>query len=151
MNISTPEQKKCPCDTERLYSDCCEPYLTGQQSPANPEALMRSRYSAFAVGKVDYIIATTHRNNPMYDKNRSQWRLNLAQYCRELDFQKLEIAACSENTVTFTTHVIQNNKPLSITETSTFVFENNKWWYLSWKIEGKEGDHHHHDGCCDHG
>jgi SEC-C motif-containing protein len=48
----------CPCGSGRDFSECCGPYINGKAKPATAEALMRSRYSAYARGAVDYIIGT---------------------------------------------------------------------------------------------
>jgi SEC-C motif-containing protein len=52
----------CPCretETEkRAYADCCKPYLEGAKAPPTAEALMRSRYTAFVQGDIDYLEAT---------------------------------------------------------------------------------------------
>lgn len=49
---------KCPCTPTADYANCCHQYHVGASAP-NAEALMRSRFSAFYVGDVDCIIATT--------------------------------------------------------------------------------------------
>lgn len=49
----------CPCSPDKLLAQCCGPYHQGVKAPDAP-SLMRSRYSAFALGLVDYIRATTH-------------------------------------------------------------------------------------------
>jgi SEC-C motif-containing protein len=54
--------KPCPCGSGRPYAECCEPYITGAQTPPTAEALMRSRYSAYAEHAVDYIIDTCTKN-----------------------------------------------------------------------------------------
>jgi len=48
----------CPCGNTKSFSQCCAPYIEGAKAPT-AEALMRSRYSAFAKGQVDYIKKTT--------------------------------------------------------------------------------------------
>lgn len=49
----------CPCrvtDSERRdYADCCKPYLEEGKAAPTAEALMRSRYTAFVHGDVDYL------------------------------------------------------------------------------------------------
>ena len=49
----------CPCrqtsDDKRAYKDCCAPYIEQDQPAPTAEALMRSRYSAFAVENIDYL------------------------------------------------------------------------------------------------
>jgi SEC-C motif-containing protein len=54
--------KPCPCGSGRPYAECCEPYITGAKNPPTAEALMRSRYSAYAEHAVDYIIDTCIKN-----------------------------------------------------------------------------------------
>jgi SEC-C motif-containing protein len=45
----------CPCGNPAPIAECCGPYLDGTRLPPTAEALMRSRYTAFATGNVDYI------------------------------------------------------------------------------------------------
>jgi SEC-C motif-containing protein len=47
----------CPCGSGAELDACCGPLLAGGKAPT-PEALMRSRYSAYATGKIDYILET---------------------------------------------------------------------------------------------
>jgi SEC-C motif-containing protein len=50
--------KLCPCGSGTGYAECCEPYITGAKIPLTAEALMRSRYSAYEVHAIDYIVET---------------------------------------------------------------------------------------------
>jgi SEC-C motif domain protein len=49
----------CPCGSGKAYLDCCQPIHAHVSAPT-PEALMRSRYSAYVLGLVDYLLATWH-------------------------------------------------------------------------------------------
>jgi SEC-C motif-containing protein len=42
-----------------VYSACCEPFHDGQAA-TTAEQLMRSRYSAYALGRTDYVFRTWH-------------------------------------------------------------------------------------------
>ena len=53
------EQRPCPCGDSQAYLACCGRYHTGTPAPT-PEALMRSRYTAFALQLHDYLLATWH-------------------------------------------------------------------------------------------
>lgn len=48
----------CPCGSELEDDHCCGPYLRGEKMPPTAEALMRSRYAAYATGDMDYLART---------------------------------------------------------------------------------------------
>jgi len=50
--------ESCPCGSGLPYGECCEPYITGKMAAPTAEALMRSRYTAYAIHAIDYIMAT---------------------------------------------------------------------------------------------
>lgn len=52
--------RRCPCGTGLPYDECCGPLHAGTRRAATAEQLMRSRYSAFAVGDPAYLLATWH-------------------------------------------------------------------------------------------
>ncbi|MGB3598301.1 MAG: YchJ family protein [Pseudomonas neustonica] len=48
----------CPCGSGKVYGQCCQPCHAG--APAgNAELLMRSRYCAYTLGLIDYLVTTT--------------------------------------------------------------------------------------------
>ncbi|GAA0617887.1 YchJ family protein [Halomonas beimenensis] len=51
--MATPDA--CPCGSGLPLAACCGLYHRGAPAPT-PEALMRSRYSAFALGLTDYLL-----------------------------------------------------------------------------------------------
>ena len=51
---------RCPCLSGRTYDECCGPLHRGEMRALTAELLMRSRFSAFAVGDVDYLRRTWH-------------------------------------------------------------------------------------------
>jgi SEC-C motif-containing protein len=48
----------CPCGSGAPLEACCGAILDGKPAPT-AEALMRSRYTAHVLGRIDYLIATT--------------------------------------------------------------------------------------------
>jgi SEC-C motif-containing protein len=48
----------CPCGSGQSLADCCAPYHAGRL-PSTAESLMRSRYSAYVLGLIDYLISST--------------------------------------------------------------------------------------------
>ena len=49
----------CPCESGASYAQCCAPLHAGAAAPS-AIALMRSRYSAYVQGRVDYLLASWH-------------------------------------------------------------------------------------------
>ena len=52
---------RCPCGSGDTYVSCCLPFHLGGTVPATAQLLMRSRYSAFAVGNAEYLRDSWHR------------------------------------------------------------------------------------------
>src|SRR5882757_315832 len=50
----------CPCGSGARFADCCEQIINGERESQTAEELMRARYSAFATGAIDFIVASTH-------------------------------------------------------------------------------------------
>ena len=57
---------RCPCCSDKPFAACCQPFLTGKAKPRTVKQLMRSRYSAYALGGYGaYLLATwLPRNRP---------------------------------------------------------------------------------------
>ena len=48
----------CPCGSNNDYLACCGLYINGKMITKTPEALMRSRYTAYSLANMDYIKKT---------------------------------------------------------------------------------------------
>lgn len=93
-------------------------------------ALMRSRYSAYALGLAEYIIQTTHPQNPLYEKNLKKWAEEIRSFSRETQFVQLVIEGFGEDWVAFIAHLVQNDRPVLLKEKSQFAKLKGKWLYL---------------------
>ena len=49
----------CPCQSGLNYVDCCQPFHQQIALPQTAEQLMRSRYCAYTMKNIDYIVSTT--------------------------------------------------------------------------------------------
>lgn len=58
--MNSAEPVACPCLSGESYLTCCGRFHRGEAVAPTAVRLMRSRYSAFAVGDVDYLLATWH-------------------------------------------------------------------------------------------
>src|SRR4051794_17286730 len=55
--------RDCPCFSGQRYSACCAPFHRGEREAPSPEALMRSRFAAFALGLGEYLVRTLARDH----------------------------------------------------------------------------------------
>ncbi|MFZ0565856.1 MAG: YchJ family metal-binding protein, partial [Chlamydiales bacterium] len=81
---------KCPCHSGKSYESCCAPYHEGEICP-NALLLMRSRYSAYALGNADYILKTTH---PQHTDNQIPTKQRIQQieaFSQQTRFEGLAI------------------------------------------------------------
>ncbi|PFG55910.1 SEC-C motif-containing protein [Vibrio sp. ES.051] len=120
----------CPCGSSRTYKQCCEIAHNNHADVSTPEQLMRSRYSAHAVGLVDYIVNTYHSSC-----NAEAQREEIAQSI-ESDWCKLEVVKAEagsnedEGFVEFRAYFNEDGKRYCMSERSRFVKENGLWFYI---------------------
>lgn len=79
----------CPCGSGKSYAACCGRYLDGGAWPETAEALMRSRYTAYAAGRYDWLVATTHP-----DTRAEVNAATLAEQCRGVRWLRLDVETC---------------------------------------------------------
>ncbi|ADG72978.1 sec-C motif domain protein [Cellulomonas flavigena DSM 20109] len=58
--IGPVSDTRCPCGTGLPLAGCCGPLHAGERTAGTAEQLMRSRYSAFAVGDAAYLQRSWH-------------------------------------------------------------------------------------------
>ena len=56
----TAKTSSCACGSDRVSEECCLPYIRGKRLPETALDLLRSRYTAFTLGDVDYVLSTHH-------------------------------------------------------------------------------------------
>ena len=118
--------KNCYCNSNKLFSECCEPYVSGIQKAPTSLALMRSRYTAYCVQNVNYLLATTHVST------RKQHNMDdILEFASKNQWTKLEILNSSETIVEFKAHYIDSFQLAQIHyEKSTFKQEEGSWYYV---------------------
>jgi SEC-C motif-containing protein len=130
----------CPCGSSLEFSQCCEPFHLGQKAAQTAEQLMRSRYSAFAVGNIDYIVQTTvPAQQKLLDvpaitawSQQNQW-LGL-----EVLKQVAKIGKCHAQ-VEFKARFKDKNNSAAAEQThqelSAFVQHDQRWYFLDPTVE----------------
>ncbi len=125
----------CPCCSGKTYQLCCSSYHQGKREPDTALALMRSRYSAYALNNADYILRTTHPRHPRHSQNVDKVKQEIMHFSLQTDFQKLEIVDFKEQadkaTVVFIAYLEQNDRDATFTEKSFFSKVNGHWLYVN--------------------
>ncbi|MFQ4149092.1 YchJ family metal-binding protein [Arthrobacter sp. LAPM80] len=127
---------RCPCHSGETYEACCSRYLQsidGKRTafPPTAEALMRSRFTAFALGDAAYLLATWHpetRPGALELDPDQQW------FMLEILGTKDGGVFDTEGIVSFRAHYRSAaNRKLrdALTETSSFVRQGRQWLYVA--------------------
>ena len=124
--------RPCPCTSKKPYDRCCGPFIAGTVLPDTAEQLMRSRFSAYALGKVEYLIQTRPEA-----KRADEDREELKVYCQNVSCVSLKIVAKEKGAkgdetgvVTFHASLQANGRRSLHIETSNFDRENGRWVYV---------------------
>ncbi len=118
---------RCPCGSGDDYDDCCGPLHRGEREALTAAALMRSRYSAYAVGDAAYLRRTWHPSTCPDDLDldgRMQWT--------GLEIVTTDAGGPFEMTgaVEFRAHYRAGGRRGIMHERSSFVREDGSWMYL---------------------
>ena len=122
---STPQP--CPCESGKPYSTCCQLYHQGLVAPT-AEALMRSRYTAFALGLENYLLNTWHPDTRptalnLADDPSTKWLGMQVKHSANIEPNKA--------TVEFVARYKIAGKAYRLHELSQFIHLENRWYYLT--------------------
>lgn len=120
----------CPCQSTIDFLACCAPYLDGTAIPQTPEALMRSRYTAYSLAAIDYI-KMTMKGKPLIGFNEH----DIAVWASSVVWVGLKILATQldaedQGKVEFVARYIESDKLKSIHELSEFRRFDGRWYYV---------------------
>jgi SEC-C motif-containing protein len=122
--------KPCPCGRTTAKGQpmalaaCCGPYHSSVAAP-DAETLMRSRYSAFVLGQVPYLLATWH-------SSQRPAELTLESGAKWLGVEIKQHRTTGENSaeVEFVARFRLGGKAVRQHERSRFVREDGRWFYV---------------------
>jgi len=128
----------CPCASGFDYQDCCEPFLLGHAKPPTAVALMRARYSAYALSSIDYLYKTSGpRVRKEFDAENSR------KWADSAEWTGLEVIATEDGTendssgvVEFIAHYKIENNDFKHHERAQFSKIKNEWFFIDGKILG---------------
>ncbi len=123
----------CPCGSGDDYRACCQRFHDGAE-PEDPATLVRSRFSAFALGRGDYLYRTLHPEHALRARSREDVTRELSRARHELRYRALTIHDVEirgdRARVLFTARVFQKGRERSFVELSRFERTSEGWRYL---------------------
>jgi SEC-C motif-containing protein len=120
-------QSLCVCGSGIELESCCLPYLERAADAPSAQALMRSRYSAYTLGRTDYLLHTWHP-----DTRPAQLQLDAKVRWLGLKIKHSNAGQPGERegTVEFIARFKIGSRADRIHEISRFEFANNGWLYI---------------------
>ncbi len=99
----------------------------------SPEILMRSRFSAYALGLVDYIQRTTDPQGDAWEADTAAWAASIRRFSEGTRFAGLVIDSApapvgDHGEVVFTAVLVQGGKDATFVERSRFRRDNVAGW-----------------------
>ncbi|KQK24978.1 preprotein translocase subunit SecA [Chryseobacterium aquaticum] len=118
----------CPCCSEKPYEECCKPYHSREKYAPTAEALMRSRFSAFAIPNGEYLMETTFPAKRKFHNTK-----DLQEWGEINTWRKLEIVdKPSISKVEFKAFYNDEEGEEHVHhELSKFKMIQNRWYYVS--------------------
>ncbi len=131
---------QCPCGSGHTYEECCGPYIEGKKKPETAEALMRSRYTAFATQAVDYIL-DTHDPSNRGDLDRN----STAEWSKRAEWLGFELLNAEgggggddEGKIEFVARYRFKGDELAHHETATFRKHEGVWYFVDGEMATHE-------------
>jgi SEC-C motif-containing protein len=125
----------CPCGSTIAYLKCCGLFIRGDAQAESPEILMRSRYSAYATGKIAYI-ERTMRGKPLIGFDV----INVKRWAKRAHWLGLEVLKAhmeseEKGFVEFIARFREAGALKMIHERSEFHRINGVWYYVDGELK----------------
>lgn len=126
----------CPCGSGRPYAACCGALHRafaerGALTAPDAQALMRSRYTAYTLDLIDYLLATWHPDTRPEALERGSTDLKWLG----LEVRRHERQDADHETVEFVARSKIGGRAQRMHEVSRFVRVNGAWLYVDGQID----------------
>ncbi len=134
------KDEQCPCASGKLFGECCGPILDGSAKAETAAALMRARYSAYAVGDVKFLYNSSgpETRADFDEKNTLEWSKNTTWQGLEVLSTERGGPGDDEGVVSFVAHYTSGEQVCEHRETSYFKRIDGDWRFIDGKIENTE-------------
>ncbi len=122
----------CVCGHGASNETCCLPLIRGEKQPSTAEELMRSRYAAYVLGEVDYIVDSTHpEHREGVDRTSTEvWAKESQWLGFELLSKEAGEASDEEGKVEFVVRYKLRGLTVTHRELSTFKKRDGRWFFV---------------------
>ena len=120
----------CFCRSGKEYKHCCAPFHLHTAVPETAEQLMRSRYTAYVLKNIPYVVATTVPSQQTLLETHllQEWADNTAWL--GLEILKTENLTKTQSAVEFKAIFQGEGEVLTHQERSIFVKIENRWYFV---------------------
>lgn len=131
-----PDDARCPCGSGEVIGACCGPVLRGARRAPTAQALMRSRYTAFATGDLEHLLRSWH---PSTRPDEAELADSLREERRWLRLEILRTEAGGPfddaGVVEFAAHAKGPAGRERQHEVSRFLREDGLWLYVDGEVD----------------
>lgn len=127
----TDKIESCPCASGAAFADCCEPVIKGERESETADELMRARYSAFATGAIEFIVASTHSRTRREVNIQDTTEWSQSSVWHGLEIIETKNVGDNQAHVSFDAHFTQQGKEQHHREKSLFEREDGKWRFVT--------------------
>jgi SEC-C motif-containing protein len=131
--VAKKEVSGCPCGSGLAYAVCCGRHIEGREPAATAEALMRSRYTAYALGNQPYLLDTWHASTRPPSLNLDEQPVPKWIGLKVLRHEQPDD---DHAIVEFVARYKVNGRAFKLQETSRFVREDGRWFYVDGDLTG---------------
>ncbi|KJH83025.1 YchJ family protein [Pseudomonas sp. KSR10] len=130
----------CPCGSGDRLGECCGRYHDGLPAPS-AEQLMRSRYSAYVLGLIDYLKATTLpvQQESLDLQSMTEWSAASVWLGLEVEESLLLGGQPEHALVSFTARWHDPSGEHAQHERSAFVQHDGRWYFIDPTVPLKAG------------
>jgi len=130
----------CICGLGESTEACCGPIIKGERKAETAEALMRSRYTAYVLGEVDYILDSLHpEHREDVDRKATE------AWSKSADWKGLEIVSTEQGGPADDTGMVEfiarfelGKIPQVHHEKATFARHNGRWYFVDGEAIGQK-------------
>ncbi|MFZ5426389.1 MAG: YchJ family protein [Thermodesulfobacteriota bacterium] len=130
----------CPCGSGATLADCCGPVVSGERPARTAEALMRSRYTAYALGDMAHLKRSLDQKwQATFDEDGAR------EWSEKATWKGLSVLSTkaggendSEGEVEFVASFEMDGEEQQLRERARFRRKGGEWRYLDGKVKSSK-------------